>query len=348
MTLTSNNHTDKFQTRSPNGMAAIAAHHAAIAPPTDVSNGVDWNATSSGVTSVKGAYPALSLVNDATQFDSLFKQLPMYFTFDELKLIVGDIQQGAPMPGKEGALGKVDELFKARQIAGTNEMASVSLAGRGQSILSRLVAINNDFATITNATTGDFGPAAQLNAAVGDTVLGVALAKAVAAFRNSALTTMVIGMDRNDQHGQNLAQGLDNPASSQGDLNIKVGNALAGTLKALARFDDPLAPGKKLIDSTAIILTTEFNRTALVIGGDNGDGGMQTGVVIGPGTVFNTGAFGDINVATGAFQGFDAATGGTGGATPDTGFYKTVLKGLGAPDATHAGVTAPIFGSWLK
>jgi hypothetical protein len=347
LTLAGGNHTDRFNTRNPNGMISPIIAHGAIAFPADVDS-VDFNAQNSGVTTVRGAYAAPALVQDDVQFDGLFRELPMYFSLDEIKVIVGEIEDGSVKPGGlgKGALGKVDDLFLVKNVAGSQSMAQVSLAGRAQAQITKLGLINGTFNTITNPTTGTFGPAATLNRNVGGTILGVALAKAAAAFKNGALNSMVVGMDFNDWHGNNFSGGIDNPASKQGDMNIGLGNALAGFIRALDLLDDPAVPGKKLSETTLIYGSTEFTRGAEINGGDNPDGGRGGFFLIGAGV--KSGAYGDADVSTGAFTGFSATTGAPGGSTPEASAWKTVLTLMGAPASMMGGVTQPVLSALLK
>lgn len=341
--LQTGNHTGNFASRAPNTNAACpAVMHAATAPPVAV-NGIEWN-NGVATTNQRGSLNALARVKDRTEFQSLFRDLPMYFTQDELRLIVGVIENGATTT--RGAIDDLDDIFKVKNVQGSNEISQVSLAGRGQAQLSLIQAL--DTAYTNNAAR--FGSAAQLNQALGGAQLGVAMNSAIAAFSVGASTTFTISLDSNDWHGD--INPMDMATGKQGVWNTYVGNALAGFLDAAANTVNPHKPDERIIDSLLISLQSEFtrtpNRNGGGTGGDNGDGGQGGMVFIG--TNVKTGSYGDI-LGSGAVRGFDPTTGATLSASPNVTeamVWKTHSQLLGIPASMTSMVAAPAVTGLIK
>jgi hypothetical protein len=338
--LQTGQHTSNFATRAPTGAAVAPAvlHAAALAPSRPV-QGIEW-ANGGGVTNQRGSYPALSAVNSRAQFQALFRELPMYFTKDELKLIVGAFdEQGKIIPGQEGTLQKIDQMWRSAQdprsgvFNDTDAVVVSSTGGRNQSTLSLIAALDQTYTDIVT-TRGLFG--ATVPAANGGVALGEALASAAAAFHRGASSTFMVALNLGDHHSDIIAQGdIGGPnavSTKQGQMNINHGNALAGLWAAAALLDDPDGEGK-VADHLLVKITSEFTRTPLRNGGgsgsDNGDGG--TGGVVWMGKMVRNGNFGNINATTGAVVGFDRTTGALGGASPsEMQAYRTTVKMMGA------------------
>ncbi len=331
--LQTGQHTGAFSSRAPNTNAPspVVLHASRLANPAAV-NGINWNNGVSVTNATPGGFNALARVQDRTQFQSLFRDLPMYFTFDELKLIIGAVDKGALTTA--GAVDSLDNLFKVKGVEGTNEIAQVSLAGRGQAQLSLLTALDGTY-------NGNLGRFTTPQMALGGAQLGVALNSALAAFANGASTSMVVSMDSGDWHGD--INPLDSPTDKQGQWNRFVGNALAGFLTAAANTMD--AEGTPIIDSLLIAGSSEFTRTPNRNGGgsgsDNGDGGRYGGFFIG--SRVKTGSIGNIR-GSGAVEGFDYNTGisvaGSAANTTEAEWWKTTGKAMGAPDSSLSAVTA--------
>ena len=338
--LQTSQHTGNFASRAPNTNAACpAVMHAAVAPSVAV-NGIEWN-NGVATTNQRGSLAALARVKDRTEFQSLFRDLPMYFTKEELQLIVGVIDNGSTTT--RGSIDDLDDMFRIKNVQGSNEVAQVSLAGRGQAQLSLIAALD----TAYNNNMARFGTPAQLNQALGGAQLGVAMNSAIAAFSVGASTTFTISLDSNDWHGD--INPMDSATDKQGIWNTYVGNALAGFLDAAANTVNPHAPTEKIIDSLCISLQSEFtrtpNRNGGGTGGDNGDGGQGSMAFIG--SRVKTGAYGDI-LGSGAVRGFDPTSGATIAASPNVTeamVWKTHAELLGIPASMSGMVAAqPVMG----
>ena len=332
--LQTGQHTSNFATRAPTGAAVAPAvlHAGALAAPRPV-QGIEW-ANGGGVTNQRGSYPALSAVTSRAQFQALFRELPMYFTKEELKLIVGAFDdQGQIIPGQEGTLQRVDEMWRATQdprsgvFNPTDPVVVSSKGGRNQSTLSLIQALDQTYATIAP----NFG--ATIDNPNGGVALGQALASAASAFTRGASSTFMVALNLGDWHSDIDGVGnIPNPASKHGQMNIVHGNALAGLWQSAATLPDPDGQGT-IADHLLVKITSEFTRTPLRngggIGSDNGDGG--TAGVVYMGKMIRNGNFGDINATTGGVVGFDRTTGATGGAAPsEMQAYRTTLKMMGA------------------
>jgi hypothetical protein len=348
--LQTGNHTANFSTRAPTGASVAPAvlHAGAIGPARPV-QGIQWM-NGGGVTNQRGAYPALSAVNSRAQFQSLFRELPMYFSRDELKLIVGAFDENTGALVTEGTLHKLDQMWRSTQdvrsgVYNDDDPVVVnSRGGRNQSTLSLIAALDARYtASIPNFN----GTIANAD---GGTPLGEALNSAVAGFSVGAISTMMVGLDKNDWHGDISA--MDTAGSKQGTMNIIHGNALAGLWKSAEQLPDPDGQGV-VADHLLVMITSEFARTPLRNGGgvgsDNGDGG--TGFCVLMGKSIRNGSYGDIRGTDGAVLGFDANSGATGGQTPtEMQSYRTALKAIGADSMAASfgvGAAAPI-NAWLK
>jgi hypothetical protein len=343
--LQTGNHTANFSTRAPTGAAVAPAvlHAGAIGPARPV-QGIQWM-NGGGVTNQRGAYPALSAVNSRAQFQSLFRELPMYFTKDELKVIVGSFDENTGAMINPGTLHKVDEMWRKAQdvrsgVYNDDDPVVVnSKGGRNQSTLSLIGALDARY----NAITANFG--GTIANADGGTPLGEALASAAAGFSVGAISTMMVGLDKNDWHGD--ISPMDTAGSKQGSMNIVHGNAIAGLWASAATLPDPDGDGV-VADHLLVMITSEFARTPLRNGGgvgsDNGDGG--TGYCVLMGKRIRNGSYGDIRGTDGAVLGFDLNTGATGGQTPtEMQSYRTTLKAMGADQMAGmfgVGAAAPI------
>jgi len=330
--LQTGQHTSNFSTRAPTGASvAPAVLHAGAYGPARPVQGIEWS-NGGGVTNQRGSYPALSAVTSRAQFQSLFRELPMYFTKEELKLIVGSFDdQGALIPGQEGALSKVDAMWRSAQdprsgaFNDSDVVVVNSKGGRNQSTLSLIQALDTTYNTIAP----NFG--AQIDNPNGGVALGQALASAAAAFARGASSTFMVALNLGDHHGD--IQAFDTAASKQGQMNIVHGNALAGLWKSAATLMDPDGDGTTVADHLLVKITSEFTRTALRNGGgagsDNGDGGNGAAAWIGK--MVRHGSFGNIDGTNGGVTGFDRVNGSLGGAVPsEMQAYRTTLKMMGA------------------
>jgi hypothetical protein len=343
--LQTGNHTANFSTRAPTGASvAPAVLHAGALGPARPVQGIQWM-NGGGVTNQRGAYPALSAVNSRAQFQSLFRELPMYFSKDELKLIVGAFDENTGAMVNPGTLHKIDEMWRKSQdvrsgVYNDDDPVVVnSKGGRNQSTLSLIGALDARY----NAIVPNFN--GTIANADGGTALGEALASAAAGFSVGAISTMMVGLDKNDWHGD--IQDLDIAGSKQGSMNIVHGNAIAGLWASAASLPDPDGQGF-VADHLLVMITSEFTRTPLRNGGgvgsDNGDGGTGSITLMGKG--IRNGSFGNIRGNDGAVIGFDAGTGAIGGQTPtEMQAYRTVLKTMGADGMAGmfgVGAAAPI------
>ena len=329
--LQTGQHTSNFATRAPTGAAvAPAVLHAAAFGPARPVQGIEW-ANGGGVANQRGAYPALSAVSSRAQFQSLFRELPMYFTKEELKLIVGSFDdQGKMVAGQEGALHKIDSMWRSAQdprsgaFNDTDVVVVNSTGGRNQSTLSLIQALDTTYTQIAP----NFG--ATIDNPNGGVALGQALASAAAAFSRGASSTFMVALNLGDHHSD--IQARDTVGSKQGQMNIVHGNALAGLWQSAAALPDPDGQGT-VADHLLVKITSEFTRTPLRNGGgvgsDNGDGG--TSGVAWMGKTVRNGNYGNINGTNGSVVGFDRVTGALGGATPtEMQAYRTTLKMMGA------------------
>lgn len=329
--LQTGQHTSNFATRAPTGAAVAPAvlHAGAIGPARPV-QGIAW-ASGGGVANQRGSYPALASVSSRAQFQSLFRELPMYFTKEELKLIVGTFDdQGKLVAGQEGALHKVDSMWRSAQdprsgaFNDTDVVVVNSMGGRNQSTLSLIQALDNTYTQIAP----NFG--ATIDNPNGGVALGQALASAAAAFSRGAASTFMVGLNLGDHHSD--IQARNTVGSKQGQMNIVHGNALAGLWQSAAALPDPDGQGT-VADHLLVKITSEFTRTPLRNGGgvgsDNGDGG--TSGVAWMGKMIRNGSYGNIDGVSGAVVGFDRVTGAMGGARPtEMMAYRTTLKIMGA------------------
>lgn len=318
------NHESAFLHRAPNSNTPCPAvlHANRLAPAAPV-NGINWNPGGGVQNQTPGGFTPLANVADRTQFQGLYKDLPMFFTIDELKLIVGAIDKGSLVTA--GAVDDLDKLFIVKNVPGTDVVQRVAIAGRGQAQLSILAALDSTY-------TANMGNYVNIATPVGGARLGEALNSALSAFANGAATTMTVNINQGDWHGDIPA--LNDPASKQAALNLNLGNALAGFLTSAASTPNPFEPGKNIIDSLLITVNSEFGRTPRNSGGnDNGDGGSGNMILIG--SKVKSGSRGNITGA-GQLQGFDFNTGAT---TPnnfmtDAMQWKTTGKAMGADDST--------------
>lgn len=332
VSLQNGNHTGNFASRAPNSNAASpAVMHAALGPSAPVT-GIEWN-NGVATTNQRGAYPALAVVKDQTTMQALYKDLPMYFTRSELALIAGAFDANTGSLSKAGAIDDFDKMFAAKNVAGSTDVAAVSVSGRNQAQLSVLAQLQAKYNIITaNGTAGNF---VGLNMAMGGTVLGQALANAAAAFSAGVLTTFTVSLDSSDWHGD--INPLDSATTKQGQWNTYVGNALTGFLKSMDQLTSPIVGNAALSTSFLLSLGSEFtrtpNRNGGGTGGDNGDGGNAAFAFIG--SKVKSGAYGNITGA-GGVVGFDPNTGApnVGSQITEAMVYKTHGALMGISDAT--------------
>lgn len=336
-------HTGSFNSRNPTGAsAAPAIVHASIAAGRPV-QGIEWN-SGIDVTNERGTsgLSALSRVQNRTQFQSLFRELPMYFSKEELKLIVGTFDaQGSLLAGQEGTLQRVDQLWRSAQdprsgvYNDSDPVVVNSRGGRTQSTLSLIEAIDNNYNAVTGAGSR-FASAGVLNSGLGGTSLAQGLASAAAAFSAGATSTFSIAAQSGDWHGDIVP--MDDINGKQGRWNLVLGNSLAGLIEAANALPDPDDPQRTVLDGLLISITSEFTRTALRngqnTGDDNGDGGNAGLVLIGK--MIRNGSYGNINHETGAVQGFSAANGQIATSLPnESQMYRTTLKLMGAENLAN-------------
>jgi len=337
--LQTGQHTSNFASRAPTGVAVCPAvlHAGSYAPARPV-QGIAWgigidNGTVDNQRSA--AYPSLDRVSSRGQFQSLFRELPMFFTRDELRLIVGSFDnQGSLMAGQEGALHRIDSMWRSAQDPRTgvfndnDTIVANSIGGRNQSTLSLAEQLDETYTTIQP----NFG--ATIDNPNGGAALGQALASAAAAFSLGASSTFMVALDMGDWHTD--IQAFDTAASKQGQMNIVHGNALAGLWQSAAALPDPDGDGT-IADHLLVKITSEFTRTALrqQNGADNGDGG--TAGVVWMGKRVKNGSFGNIG-GDGTITGFDSASGNLAGGPLRTEMqaYRTTLKMMGADSMAGA------------
>lgn len=334
ITLQNGQHTGNFASRAPNSsVASPAVMHAALGPSAPVT-GIEWN-NGVATTNQRGNYPALAVVKDQATMQSLYKDLPMYFTRGELALIAGAFDQTSGALTKGGTIDDFDKMFAARNVPGAVDVAAVSVSGRNQAQLSVLAQLQAKFNAITaNGVGGNF---VGLTQSMGGTQLGLALANAAAAFSAGILTTFTVSLDSNDWHGD-ISQ-LDDPNGKQGMWNTYMGNALTGFLKSMDQLTSPIVGANAVPMSSSFLLSigSEFTRTPNRNGGgtgsDNGDGGNGSFCFIG--NKVKSGSYGNITAA-GGVQGFDPITGATNTAAQVTEamIWKTHGALMGISDTT--------------
>ncbi|HVO30555.1 MAG TPA: twin-arginine translocation signal domain-containing protein [bacterium] len=332
--LLTGQHTGSFASRMPTSSApAPAVLHAALGPSAPIS-GIEWN-NGVSTTSGRGNLPALAQVKDQATFQGLYKDLPMYFTRDELTLIAGSFDATSGALTKAGVIDNFDAMFATKNVPGTADVSAVSVAGRNQAQLSVLAALQAKFNLITNNGAG--GNFTNINQSMGGTQLGVALANAAAAFSAGLLTTFTVSLDSSDWHSDISA--LDDATSKQAAWNLYIGNALTGFLKSMDQLTSPLLASntKPMSTSFLVSMSSEFTRTPNRNGGgagsDNGDGGNASFMFLG--SKVKSGSYGNITGA-GGVVGFDPATGAMNAASAinEPMVWKTHGKLLGISDTT--------------
>lgn len=258
----------------------------------------------------------------------------MFFTKEELRLIVGTFDDQGKLTSSQGALHKVDAMWRASQdprtgvFNDTDVAVASSMGGRNQSTLSLLQQIDDAYAQIAP----NFG--ATLDNPNGGVALGQALASAAAAFSTGASSTFMVSLNLGDWHSD--IQAFDTVGSKQGAMNIVHGNALAGLWQSAAALPDPDGDGT-VADHLLVKIMSEFTRTPLRLqnGADNGDGG--TAGVAWMGKRVRNGSYGNIDGTTGGITGFDRVTGALGGGLPsEMQAYRTTLKMMGADSMAGA------------
>jgi len=334
ISLQNGQHTGTFASRQPSSSsAAPAVLHTALNPMATPIGGLEWN-NGVSTTSQNGMYSALSQVKDQTTMQALFKDLPMYFTRNELNLINGAFDATTGALTTPGSIDKFDAMFATKNVPGTTDVAAVSVAGRNQAQLSLLVKHLASLNLITaNGAGGNF---VGLNTAMGGTQLGVALANAAAAFSAGIISSFTVSLDSADWHG-NISN-LDDPNGKQGMWNNYIGNALTGFLKSMDQLKSVTYQGGTMPMSNSFLLSmsSEFTRTPNRNGGgmgsDNGDGGNASFVFIG--SKVASGNYGNIH-GDGSVQGFDPVTGAPSAAqVTEAMVYKTHGALLGISSAT--------------
>ncbi len=374
-----NGHTDDWRSRAPNTTTAAcpAALHTLVAPPADV-RAIEFNQFGAGQSLNRtGMVTGLtfSKVANRNAFLQLYQDLPMYFNKDELQFIIGDIYQGAYVNGRKGTVGALDDIFKVREVTGTNEVLALSLAGRGQAQISKKEQLAISGSTGTNpmgdpsdfvaspqdravggyddTMIADFGGVAEINREIdGNRAIGKTLATIAKAFRAGAMTTATITLDSADWHSFDNPNSRDMATSHQGRWNIWLGNAIYGFLKTLERTDNPYRPGEKMIQSFLLSVSTEFTRTPVrtsapaPVNTNNDDGGTQAFLFMG--SKVRGGCYGNIT-GTGSLMGFNSTTGlvSSGDRPNEASIWKAHGDLMGVPVATlnsqvSTGSTIPI------
>lgn len=132
------------------------------------------------------------------------------------------------------------------------------------------------------------------------------MANTLKAMSLNLVNSACLDLDIGDWHGLN---------SNTATLNYfqQTSRILSGAIEYMKKTIDPSSPGgKKLWDTTTIVLGSEFTRVDRAMGQDNGDGGSQGVMLIG-GNI-KGGFWGDCDVVGGnnpkiSFYGIDAQTG---------------------------------------
>lgn len=343
-----NGHTDDWRARSPNNLAMCpTALHAMHAPGSAV-KAVEFNRFGNGMTINRTGEEAnfFSKVANRSEFLGLYEDLPNYFTKEELKLAIGEIEDGLVVDGRVGAIGDLDRLFQASQIKGYDDAVALSLSARAQAQLSmkpRVAIEGIDAAGLSldpaydAQLIADFGGAAEISRSVdGNVPIGQTLAGIAKGFRAKALTTATITLNAGDWHSFDKPSTIDMASSQQGEWNIWLGNALYGFLKTLDRTPDPHDPTKKMSDSFFLSISSEFTRTAIRtddtddgVNTNNNDGGSQAFIFIGSNV--RGGSYGNVT-GQGGLVGFDPVTGLTGGMAPtESQVWKSAGDLIGIP-----------------
>lgn len=339
-----NGHSEDWRLRRPLGTSPVpAVLHNAYAPASAVKglvfgNGAIGNNANGIVFNQPGTLKAGNLtsqVANRTGFLKLFDSIPIYFTQDELKLIVGAVSQGAVIDNRHGALGDIDSLFLARGVQGADDLRAVTLAGRGQTQLNygrslafdglaanlnNNVVSNNVDATATGdaAIVSNFGGLEEMQRSIqGNEPIGLTLASIYKGWKSQALTTAVVALNSADWHGfDNPGALTNNPMGQQGMWNIALGNALNGLLRSMAVTPDPYGGGGTMLDSFLIVISSEFTRTpdrtdGAGVGTNNNDGGTQGVVLIG--SKVKGGTYGDVagNLSIVGFNPMDGSPSGS-------------------------------------
>lgn len=346
--LLTGQHTGNSYARAPNNSAPCPAQlHAMHAEAAPV-QGIEWRNGQDTTNQVGAAVSnRLSLIKNRADFLQLFRDVPMYFTREELQLVIGEIQNGTTI--RRGAIDDLDAMFRVKEMAGADRAAEVSLIGRGLAQSNLLLpAIEALYAAHAPKFTG-------IDQALGGSQLGQALNSAIAAFGTGATTTFTVSLESDDWHRDiNM---LDDPAGKQGVWNTYLGNALSGFLQAAAEVANPFEPGKTIADSMLLSMSSEFTRTPNRRGGendpnnpgsDNGDGGTQAFVFLG--SRVKTGSYGNISGA-GTVSGFDPQTGATLAASPNVSeamVWKTTAGLMGIPSSATGMVQAAPLPALIK
>lgn len=346
--LQDSQHTGNPYTRAPNTSAPCPAQlHAMFAEATPV-QGIEWR-NGQATTNQVGAAATnrLSLVKSRGDFQQLFRDVPMYFTKEELQLVIGEIENGSLT--RRGAIDDLDAMFRIREMAGADRAAQVSLSGRG------LAQSNLLLPTIESLYAAHQAKFVGIDQGLGGCQLGQALNSAIAAFGAGATTTFTVSLESEDWHRDINA--LDNPAGKQGLWNTYLGNALSGFLEAAAAVANPFESGKTIADSMLLSMSSEFTRTPnrkgaeadpMNPGNDNGDGGTQAFAYLG--SRVKTGSYGNIS-GGGSVSGFDPQTGATLAASPNVTeamIWKTTAALMGIPASGTGMVQVPTVPALIK
>ena len=370
----SNGHTADWTMRAPQPMCPAPSVLHALAKPAALAGDVrmaEINPFASDITNpgnglvthrTGGKTIAISTVQNRSQFVSLYKNQPMYFSTAELKEIVGVVQDGAVVNGQDGSLGSFDQLFAVRNVPGTDEVLQVSLSGRGQAQLDKLSQLliagcdpsnlgtpNPANSSLDAKIVSNFGGATEMNRAqptFGGAInepIGRTLAGILKAYLAGALTSAVVVIDSSDWHSNDQATDLDDANGKQGQFNIWLGNALAGFLKTVndASIPDPFVPTQKIGDSFFLMMSSEFTRTPTRTdpgqgnaNSNNNDGGTQAVMMAGSGV--RGGTYGNID-PTGAVVAFDPSSGAIASGAPlvtESVMWKTAGQLIGVDAAT--------------
>jgi hypothetical protein len=356
-----NGHTDDWAMRAPNGSTPAPAVLHALQKPSSRGGDVkmvDFNPVGLVTHRSGGQSFTPSPVSTRNDFLGLVKRVPMYFTLPELQTIAGVIDKGSVTGGKNGSIGKLDELFQVRQIAGTDDFVEVSVTGRGQAQLDKknqLIIDQIDPASAGTSTDPSFdaamisafGGASEMTRVIGsdsNPAIGLTLAGIVKGYLAGAVTTATIVLDSGDWHSDNQDDGLDNPNGKQGMWNAWMGNALAGFLQTISTATDPFT-GNAISNSFFLMISSEFCRTATrdqlspqdTGKHNNDDGGNQAFCVIGSNV--RGGSVGNIS-PTGEVQGFDPASGVAGSGVPEIkegSIWKTAASLMGVDSGVISG-----------
>lgn len=358
-------HTASWRQRFPNAQApAPSVMHAAHAPADVPVRGVSWGTlpqNAGGIEHFNRDLPALQAsVQNHNAFTGLYKDLPLPFTHEELRRVVGAFDDSGAL-NNPGVQQKLDQLFRNRTTlpGAGGEAVEVLNAGRSLSTLSIDLSIDSNPAPYvpSNAITGDINVMRSqfgyddffMN--LGGVEIGKAMMHIYRAMALGVLRTAVINLDSSDWHSDRPNTDNATLAAKQGLWATVLTRGLASFLDFAAATDNPFNSGS-IADSLAISMGSEFCRTPFNnLGVDNGDGFAQSLIFMG--SRVKGGSLGDIDTRStplaqdtgGTFYGesriqsFDPVTGAlapTGQRMSPGSVWKTHMAIMGITESAYS------------